>query len=164
MHFRHRLEILLSELQRAGIFREMGNDVEMGSLLTNTIIILPKGDTIKLLIDARYLNSITDLSNYSWPLKPVQILPIRLDGVYYTPSDLVSGYNEVLLSVDSMKLTSCVVGGKHYMFERGVYGLCGFPNFFSRFMTIHFAEIIAKKQAITYIDDVILQAKATTKM
>ena len=26
-------------------------------------------------------------------------------------------------------------------------------------MTIHFAEMIAKKQAITYIDDVILQAK-----
>ena len=45
------------------------------------------------------------------------------------------------------------------MFERGFYGLCGLPNFFSRIMTIHFAEMIAKKQAITYIDDVILQAK-----
>ena len=45
------------------------------------------------------------------------------------------------------------------MFERGFYGLCGLPNFFSRIMTIHSAEMIAKKQAITYIDDVILQAK-----
>ena len=31
-------------------------------------------------------------------------------------------------------------------------------------MTIHFAEMIAKKQAITYIDDVILQAKTNSEM
>ena len=31
-------------------------------------------------------------------------------------------------------------------------------------MTIHFAEMIAKKQAITYIDGVILQAKTTAEM
>ena len=38
----------------------MGIDVEMGSFSTNFIIILPKGDTIKLVIDVRYLNSNTD--------------------------------------------------------------------------------------------------------
>ena len=31
-------------------------------------------------------------------------------------------------------------------------------------MTIHFVEMIAKKQAITYIDDVILQAKTEAEM
>ena len=31
-------------------------------------------------------------------------------------------------------------------------------------MTIHFAEMIAKKEAITYIDDVILQAKTKAEM
>ena len=82
LHYRDRLEILLKELQRAGIIREMGSDLEMGSLFTNPIIILPKGDTVKLAIDARYLNSITDLSNYSWPLEPLQMLLTRLDGVY----------------------------------------------------------------------------------
>ena len=163
LHYRDRLEILLNELQRAGIIREMGSDVEMGSLFTNPII-LPKGDNIKLVIDARYLNSITDLSNYSWPLEPVQMLLTRLDGVYYTTSDLASAYNQVPLSEDTKKLTSFVVGGKQYMFERGFYGLCGLPNFFSRIMTIHFAEMIAKKQAITYIDDVILQAKTKAEM
>ena len=43
----------------------MGSDVELGSLFTNPINILPEGDTVKLAIDARYFNSITDLSNYS---------------------------------------------------------------------------------------------------
>ena len=97
----------------------MGSDVEMGSLFTNPIIILPKGDTVKLVIDARYLNSITDLSNYSWPLEPVQMLLTKLDGTYYTTSDLASAYNQVPLSEDTKKLTSFVVGGKQYMFERG---------------------------------------------
>ena len=50
------------------------------------------------------------------------------------------------------------------MFERGFYGLCGLPNIFNGIMTIHFAEMIAKKQAITYIDDVILQAKTKAEM
>ena len=141
----------------------MGSDVEMGSLFTNPIIILPKGDTDKLVIDARYLTSITDLSNYSRPLEPVQMLLTRLDGVYYTTSDLASAYNQVPLSEDTKKLTSFVVGGKQYMIERGFYGLCGLPNFFSRIM-IHFAEMIAKKQAITYFDDLILQAKTKAEM
>ena len=159
LHYGDRPEILLYELQRAGIVREMGSDVEMGSLFTNPIIILPKGDTVKLVIDARYLNSTTDLSNYSWPLEPIQMLLTRLDGVYYTTSDLASTYNQVPLSEDTTKLTSFVVGGKQYMFKRGFYVLCGLLNFFSRIMTIHFAEMIAKKRAITYIDDVIRRAK-----
>ena len=92
------------------------------------------------------------------------MLLIRLDGVYYTTNDLASAYNQVPLSEDTKKLTSFVVGGKQYMFQRGFYGLCGLPNFFSRIMTIHFAEMIAKKQAITYIDDVILQAETKEEM
>ena len=158
LHYRDRLEILLNELQRAGIIREMG------SLFTNPIIILPKGDTVKLAIDARYLNSITDLSKYSWPLEPIRMLLTRLDGVYYTTSDLASAYNQVPLSEDTKKPTSFVVCGKQYMFERGFYGLRDLPNYFSRIMTIHFAEMIATKQAITYIDDVILQAKTKAEM
>ena len=116
------------------------------------------------MIDGRYLNCITEFSNYSWPLEPVQILLTRPDGVYYTTSDLASAYNQVLLSEDTKKLTNFVVGGEQYRFERGFYGLCGLPNFFSRIMTIHFAEMIAKKQAIPYIDDVILQAKTKAEM
>ena len=142
----------------------MGSDAEMGSLFTNPIIILPKGDTVKLVIDARYLKFITDLSNYSRPLEPVQMLLTRLDGVYYTTSDLASAYKQVLPSEDTKKLTSFVAVGRQYLFERGFYGLCGVPNFFSRIMTIHFSEVIPKKQAITFIDDVILQAKTKAGM
>ena len=47
--------MLLSELQRTGIIPEMGNDFELRSLFANAIIILPKWDTVKFVIDARNL-------------------------------------------------------------------------------------------------------------
>ena len=49
----------------------MGNDKEMGSEFINPIVIIPKGNTVKVVLDARYLNSITDLGRYSWPLEPI---------------------------------------------------------------------------------------------
>ena len=57
-----KLQKLFGQLQDSGIIREMGNDAELGSLFFNPIILLPKADYVKLVINARYLNSITDLT------------------------------------------------------------------------------------------------------
>ena len=80
LHLKDKLEKLLGQLQDSGIIREMGDDDELGSLFVNPIILLPKADYVKLVIDARYLNSITDLPNYSWPLEPVQMIMTRING------------------------------------------------------------------------------------
>ena len=72
---------------------------------------------------------------------------------------MTSTYNQVPLSEDTKKLTNFVVGGKQYLFEREFYCSCGLLNSFSRIMRIHFAGLIAKKQAIAYIDNVTLCAK-----
>ena len=98
-----------------------------------------------MVIDAGHLNSITDLSNYSWLLEPVQMLFTRLDGVNFTTSDLASAYIQVTFSEDTKKLISLVYGGKQNMFEREPFGLCALPNFFTRIMKIHYAEMVAKK-------------------
>ena len=47
------------QLQETGIIREMGDDDELGSPFVNPIILLRKANFGKLVIDARYLNSIT---------------------------------------------------------------------------------------------------------
>ena len=92
----------------------MGDDDELGSLLVNPIVLLPKADYVKLVIDARYLISITDLTNYSWPLEPVQMIMTRINGKYFTASDLSFAYHQVPLSEETQKLTSFIVGGKQY--------------------------------------------------
>ena len=84
-----KLEKLLGKLQETGIIREMGDDDELGSLFVNPIFLLPKADYVKLVINARYLNTITDLTNYSWQLEPVQMILTRINGKYFTASALL---------------------------------------------------------------------------
>ena len=164
LHLKDKLEKLLSQLQDSGIIREMGDDDELGSLFVNPIILLPKADYVKLVIDARYLNSITDLTNYSWPLEPVQMIMTRINGKYFTASDLSCAYHPVPLSPETQKLTSSVIGGKQYTYQVGFYGLCGLPQWFSRMMAINFEPLIKKKKAITYLDDSLLQSHTKSEM
>ena len=145
LHLKDKLEKLLTQLKDADIIQEMGDDDEMGSLFVNPIILMPKNDYVKLVIDARYLNSVTDLTNYSWPLEPVQMIMIRVNGKFFSVSDLSCAYHQVPLSIETQNLRSFIIGGRQYTFTRGFYGPCGLPNFFSRLMTIQFDPLIRKK-------------------
>ena len=87
LHLKDNLEWLLTQLKDADIIREMGDEDEMGSLFVNPIILIPKIDYVKLVIDARYLNSVTDLTNYSWPLEPVPMIMKRVNGKFFSVSD-----------------------------------------------------------------------------
>ena len=131
LHLKEKLEKLLTQLKYGDIIREMGVDDEMGSLFVNPIILMPKNDYVNLVIDARYLNSMTDLTNYSWPLEPVQMIMTRVNGKIFSVSDLSCAYHQVPLSPETQKLTSFIIRGKQYTYTRGFYGLCGLPNFFS---------------------------------
>ena len=164
LHLKDKLEKLLGQLQDSDIIREMGDDDELGSLFVNPIILLPKADYVKLVIDARYLNSITDLTNYSWPLEPVQMIMTRINGKYFTASDFSCTYHQVPLSLETQKLTSFVIGGKQYTYQVGFYGLCGLPQWFSRMMAIKFEPLIKKEKAITYLDDSLLQSHTRPEM
>ena len=164
LHLIEKLEKPLTQLKDADILREMGDDDKMGSLFVNPIILMPKNDYVMLVIDARYLTSVTDPTNYSWPLEPVQMIMTRVNGKVFSVSDLSCAYHQVPPSSETQKLTSFIIGGKQYTYTRGFYGLCGLPNFFSRLMTVRFDPLIRKKQAITYIDDTIMQSQNKNEM
>ena len=164
LQLKEKLEKILTQLKDADIFREMEDDDEMGTLFVNPIILIPKSDYVKLVIDARFLNSVTDLTNYSWPLEPVQMILTRMNGKFFSVSGSSCAYHQIPLSPETQKLTSFFIGGRQYFYTRGFYGLCGLPNFFSRLMTIHFEPLIKKKKAITYIDDAIMQSQNKSEM
>ena len=164
LHLKEKLEKFLTQLRDANIIREMGDDDELGSLLVNPIILMPKNDYVKLVIDARYLNSVTDLTISSWPLELVQMIMTRVNGKIFSISDLSRAYHQVPLSTETQKLTSFFIVGRQYTYTRGFYGLCGLPIFFSRLMTIHFDPLIRKNQAIRYIDDTIMQSQNNNEM
>ena len=77
----------------------------MGSECINPIIILPKGNIVKLVINARYLNSITNLSRYSCALEPIGSLITKIKLNFFTTSDLCSAYNQVPLTEETQQLT-----------------------------------------------------------
>ena len=106
----------------------------------------------------------TDVTNYSWPLEPVQMIMTWLNGKVFSVSDLSCAYHQVPLSSETQKLTSFIIGGKQYTYIRGFYRFCGLPSFFSRLMTIHFDPLIRKKQAITYIHYTIMQSQKKNEM
>ena len=104
----------MTQLKDADILREMGNDDEMGSPLVNPIILMPKIDYVKLVIDARYLNSMTQLTNYSWLLAPVLMIMTRINGKIFSVSNLSCAYHQIPLSPETQKLTSFIIGGRQY--------------------------------------------------
>ena len=163
-HLRDKLELLMDELIQAGIIRELDEHDDMNSWFVNPIIILPKKDYVKLVIDARYLNSITDTSNSSWPLEPLQVLITRVNGSYFTSSDLSCAYHQVPLTPETQKLTGFIIGGRQYTYQVGFYGLKPLPNFFSKLMRYAFGPLIKEKKAITYIDDTLLQSNTKEEM
>ena len=67
LHLKEKLEKLLTQLKDADVIAEMRDDDKMGSLFVNPIILMLENGYVNLVIDARYLNSVTDLTNYSWP-------------------------------------------------------------------------------------------------
>ena len=128
LHLKDKLEKVFGQLQDSGIIREMGDDDELGSLFVHPIILLPKADYVKLVIDAQKLNSITDLTNYSWPLELVQMIITRIHGKKFTAGHLSCAYHQLPLSLDKQKLTSFAIGGKQYTYQVPFHGICGLPQ------------------------------------
>ena len=154
----------MDELIQAGIIRELIENDNMNSWFVNPVNILPKKDYVKLVIDARHLNSIIDKSNSSWPLEPLNVLMTRITGNIFTSSDLSSAYNQVPLTEDTQKVTSFIVRGRQYTYQVGFYVLKPLPRFFSKVMRYAFGPLMKIKQAITYLDDTLLQAKDKREM
>ena len=150
VHLRYKLDKLMDELIQAGIVRELNEKNDMNSWFVNPVIILPKKDYVKLVLDARYLNSIADNSNCSWPLEPLQVLMTRINGSYFTSGDLSCAYHQVPLRDEAQKLTSFIVGGRQYTYQVGFHGLKPLPNFFSKLMRYAIGSLIKeKKQLLT---------------
>ena len=63
LHLKEKLEKILTQSKDSDIIRKKGDDDTIGSLFVNPIIFRPRIDFVKLVIDARFLNSVTDPTN-----------------------------------------------------------------------------------------------------
>ena len=98
LHLKEKREKLLTQLKNAGIIRETSDDDEMGSPFVNPIILRRKNDYVKLVTDARYLNSVRDFSKLSRPMEPGQMIMTKVNCKFFSVSDLCCAYRWFPLS------------------------------------------------------------------
>ena len=135
-----------------------------GNTFINPFIILAKGESLKIVLDARYLNSLIDESKCNWPIEPIQVILTKINGKYFTTADMNSAYNQMPLDEQSRRLTQFIIGNQQYEFNRLFYGISIGPTAFSAFMSKIFRPLILKKNAITYLDDVFMQSQTKDEM
>ena len=75
IHHRDRLNELLVELEKYNIIKQIGSTPDakhtIETTFLNPLIKIPKGDAIKVVLDARHLNSNTNQELESWPIEPL---------------------------------------------------------------------------------------------
>ena len=94
-----------------------------------------KSESLKIVLDARYLNSLIDESKCNWPIEPIQVILTKINGKFFTTADMNSAYNQMPLEEQSRRLTQFVIGNQQYEFNRLFYGISIGPAAFSAFMS-----------------------------
>ena len=73
--YRDRLTKLSVELEKQNIIKQIGSTPDekhtIGTTFLNPLFIIPKGDAIEVVLDARHLNSNTNQEFESWPIEPL---------------------------------------------------------------------------------------------
>ena len=121
------------ELEKYNILNQIGSTPDekhlIGTTFLNPLIIIPKGDTKKVVLDARHLNSNTNPEFESLPNEPLAPQLARANKRYKSTLDLMYAYAHTPLDEETIKTTGFSSGDKLYAFIRGFYGLKGLPNF-----------------------------------
>ena len=150
IHLHDKVNRLLDILEQYNIISPVNKEEQpKGNTFINPVIILAKGESLKIVLDARYLNSLIDESKCNWPIEPIQVILTKINGKYFTTADMNSAYNQMPLDEQSRRLTQFVIGNQQYEFNRLFYGISIGPAAFSAFMSKIFRPLILKKNAIT---------------
>ena len=165
IHLHDKVNRLLDILEQNKIISPVNKEEQpKGNTFINPVIILAKGESLKIVLDARYLNSLIDESKCNWPIEPIQVILTKINSKYFTTADMNSDINQMPLDEQSRRLTQFVIGNQQYEFNRLFYGISIGPSAFSAFMSEILRPLILKKNAITYLNDVFMQSQTKDEM
>ena len=165
IHLQDKVNRLLDILEQYEILSPVNKEEQpKGNTFINPVIILAKGESLKIVLDARYFNSLIDKTKCIRPIEPIQVIGTKTNGKYFTTADMNSAYNQMPLDEQSRRLTQFVIGNQQYEFNRLFYGISIGPAAFSAFMSKNFRPLILKKHEITYLDDVFMQSQTKDEM
>ena len=108
IHYRDRLNKLLTDLEKNNIIKQYGSSSDakhtIETTFLNPLIIFPKGDSKKVVLDARHLSSNTNQQLESWPIEPLAPQLARANKKYKSTLDLMYEYAHTPLDEETIKL------------------------------------------------------------
>ena len=88
IHLHDKVNRLLDILEQYEIISPVNMEEQpKGNTFINLVIILAKGESLKIVLDARDLNSLIDESKCNWPIEPIQVILTKIKGKYFTTAD-----------------------------------------------------------------------------
>jgi len=150
--YEDKVENIIKDLLVKGVIHKSN------SSFNSPIVLVPKKDgDIRLCIDYRHLNDNTEKPSFYFP-DPQEIFDKLGGNTYFTTLDLVKGYYQLKMNLNSTKYTAFTTPSGHYEFARMPFGLCGAP--FSFQAALH--NILSDEDRQTcfiYLDDIIIFGK-----
>ena len=124
IHLHDKVNRCLDILEQYEIISPVNKEKQpKGNTFINPVITLAKGESLKIVLDARYLNSLIDESKCNWPIEPIQVI--------FTTADMNSACNQKPLDEQSQRLKQFVIENQQYEFNRLFYGISIGPAAFS---------------------------------
>ena len=81
IHLQDKVNRLLEVLEQYEIISPVNKEEQpKGNTFINPVIILAKGESLKIVLDSRYLNSLIDESKCNWPIEPIQVILTEING------------------------------------------------------------------------------------
>ena len=165
IQLRERIQKILDVLKKYDIIAPVNKEkLSTGNTFTNPVIILRKGESLKIVLDTRYLNSMIDEPKCNWPIEPVDVALTRISGTIFSTADLNSAYNQIPIDEQSMRYTHFTIGNEQYCFKRLFYGMSIGPAAFASILTHFLYPLIRKGTVISHVDDIFIQTNSYPQM
>ena len=124
------------------------------SFASPAFIIPKKNGKLRMVIDYRKLNSITEKESY--PLPRIRDILSELHGSkFFTQIDLNSGYHQISVAEESREKTAFVLPFGHHEFNRLPFGATNAPRTFQMAMNRVFSNLSFVK---VYLDDILVHS------
>ena len=106
IHLQDKVNKLQDILEQYEIISPVNKDEQpKGNIFINPVNNLAKEEQLKIVLDARYLNSLIDESKCNWPNEPIQVVLTKTNDENLTTADMNSAYNQKALVEQSRPLT-----------------------------------------------------------
>ena len=118
------------------------------------VVVKKKDASLRLCVDYRRLNSITEGDSFPLPSIEELLLKVR-NSKYFSTLDLKAGYHQVAVAPADRPKTAFSIGDKLFQFNTLPFGLKNAPSHFSRLMSSILANVIGTAVLI-YLDDIVI--------